>query len=129
MKGNKCLKNWSSSKLQQDYSLGFNFLIIYDHYNSNLKFSKAIASVDWCWCGRAFACEAQGFAVVFWFSSVTQEMDGSCIQTENKNKQIDLSFFHAPVLLLMINWIIILSKWLSKSRATDEWFPQKKSIM
>lgn len=33
--------------------------------DSNLNFSKASASVDWCWCGNALVCAAQGLAAVF----------------------------------------------------------------
>ena len=57
--------------------------------HSNLNFSKARASVDWCWWGNVLVCVAQGLAVVFWFSSVTQDMDGSWnIQSTQKTKKI-----------------------------------------
>ena len=54
--------------------------------NIYLNFSKASASVDWCWCGKAWVWAAQGLGVEFWFSSVIHEMDGS-YQQENKEKQ------------------------------------------
>lgn len=48
---------------------------------SYLNFSKARASVDWCWCGNTpFAWVAHGLDVVFWFSSGIHEMDGSYIK-------------------------------------------------